>query len=203
MKKNNYINGGFTLIEVLISLVILSIITVITASFLQSSIQSKEIVFSQSAQILRINLLADSLREDIANANNTPLTDTRGEAQQNAFQSSLNTDSFKFITKAKSGESFSSSLVQVEYLLDNDRFIRKQFYAAAPANQESFMETTLLKNIKKMNLEFSDGKAWFYFWPANNLSQQRFPALIKVQLEQDDGNSYTWIMHSNLENIYE
>ena len=194
---------GFTLIEVLISLVILSIITIITSSFLQSAIQSKEIIFSQSAQILRINLLGDSLREDIANAINVPLADTRGELQQNTFERTLNTDSFKFITKVKSGESFSDALVQVEYLLHDGRFIRKQFYAAAPSNQEDFIETTLLKNIKNINLEFSNGKVWFSSWPPNNIARRKFPILIKVELEQEDSKSYTWIMNSNFETIYE
>ena len=76
MKKNRQLTNGFTLIEVLISLVILSIIAVITSSFLQSSIASKEMVFTKSSQTFQFNLLADALRDDVTNAVNIPLLDS-------------------------------------------------------------------------------------------------------------------------------
>ena len=72
LKKNRQLTNGFTLIEVLISLVILSIIAVITSSFLQSSIASKEMVFTKSSQTFQFNLLADALRDDVTNAVNIP-----------------------------------------------------------------------------------------------------------------------------------
>ena len=153
MKKNNLPSKGFTLIEVLISLVILSIITVITSSFLQSSIQSKEIVFSKSAHTLKINLLADALREDVTNAVNIPLLDSRGEPQTRTFYSGQNSDSFTFITKIRSGKSFSSSMVQVQYLVEDDKLLRRQFFAPAPSNLSRFSETVLLQNIKNINYE--------------------------------------------------
>ena len=115
MKKNRYLKNGFTLIEVLISLVILSIITLITSSFLQSSIASKEMVFTKSSHTFQFNLLSDALREDVVNAVNIPLLDSRGETQPETFRSRLNANSLKFITKIRSGKTFSNSLVQVEY----------------------------------------------------------------------------------------
>ena len=203
MKKDSYTKKGFTLIEVLISLVILTIITIITSSFLQSSIQSKEIVFSKSSQTLQINLLGDIIRDDIANAINTPLIDIRGDPQSQTFQSNLNTNSFKFVTKVKAGQNITSSLVQVEYLLDRNQFLRRQFYASAPSNNDDFLETILLKDITNIELEFSDEDSWSYFWPVNSAIQNKFPTLIKIVLEQDKRRSFTWIINSNLHNTYE
>ncbi len=203
MKKNNLPSKGFTLIEVLISLVILSIITVITSSFLQSSIQSKEIVFSKSAHTLKINLLADALREDVTNAVNIPLLDSRGEPQTRTFYSGQNSDSFTFITKIRSGKSFSSSMVQVQYLVEDDKLLRRQFFAPAPSNLSRFSETVLLQNIKNINFEFSDNNTWFYFWPTDQLTSLKFPRLIKIDLENQDEQIFSWIVHSNHKNIYE
>lgn len=205
MKKDSQPKNGFTLIEVLISLVILSIITLITSSFLQSSIQSKELVFRQSSQTLMINLLGDSLREDVINAINIPLLDSRGEIQPQTFLSILNTNKFKFITQLKSGKKFSSAMVQVEYLMVDNKFLRRQFYAAAPAvrNEDNFSETVLLKNIKNINLEFSDGNSWHSVWPIDSKTNRKFPTLIKIDLNQENGETYSWIIHSNLKKIHD
>jgi len=191
------------LIEVLISLVILTIITLVTSSFLQSSISSKEMVFTKSSQTFQFNLLADTLREDVVNAVNIPLLDFRGELQLETFSSILNTNSFKFITKIRSGKNFSNSLVRVEYRLKDSKLTRKQFYTPAPADQDLFSETILFNQVQKMNLQFSDGKAWFDFWPVNPLTEKKFPTLIKLTLEKENEESYSWIILSNLKNIYD
>ena len=78
LKNNNFYKPGFTLIEVLISIVILSIITIITSSFLQSSIESRELVSTKSDQTQEINLLSNTLRTDINNAINVPLINFDG-----------------------------------------------------------------------------------------------------------------------------
>ena len=203
LKKNRQLTNGFTLIEVLISLVILSIIAVITSSFLQSSIASKEMVFTKSSQTFQFNLLADALRDDVTNAVNIPLLDSRGEAQLETFRSSLNADSFAFITKIRSGKTFSNSLVLIEYQLRDNTFTRKQFYTPAPADQDEFSETILFDKVKNMTLQFSDGNAWFNFWPVDVITQRKIPTLIKVILDKENGETYTWIISSSLENIYD
>ena len=77
MRLINLTSKGFTLIEVLISIFILSVIAVITTSFLQSTIQSKDIVFRKSQETHQFNLLSSSLQEDLMNAQNIPLTNFR------------------------------------------------------------------------------------------------------------------------------
>ncbi len=68
-------------------------------------------VFTKSSQTFQFNLLADTLREDVAHAVNIPLLDLRGEVQSETFRSTLNTNSFKFITKIRSGKNFSNSFL--------------------------------------------------------------------------------------------
>ena len=160
-------------------------------------------VFTKSSQTFQFNLLADTLREDVVNAVNIPLLDFRGELQLETFSSILNGNSFKFITKIRSGKNFSNSLVQVEYRLKDSKLTRKQFYTPAPADQDLFSETILFNQVQKMNLQFSDGKAWFDFWPVDPLTEKTFPTLIKLTLEKENKESYSWIILSNLKNIYD
>ena len=94
---------------------------------------------------------------------NVSLIDTRGEPQLHSFESSLNADGFIFTTKIRAGINFSDSLARIEYLFDGSRFLRKQFYASAPANSDDFFETILLNNVTNVSLEFSDENAWSPF----------------------------------------
>ena len=203
MKKNRHLKNGFTLIEVLISFVILSIITVITSSFLQSSIASKEMVFTKSSHTFQFNLLSDALREDLVNAVNIPLLDSRGEKQPETFRSRLSSNAFTFITKIRSGKKFSNSLVQVEYQLKDNKFIRKEFYAPGPSDQDQFSETVLFDKVRNVTLQFSDGSDWLNLWPVDPLTQKKLPELTKLIFEKENEELYTLIIHSNLTNIYD
>ena len=203
LKRNNSISRGFTLIEVLVSIVILSVIAVITFNFLQSSIQSKEIVFRKSHEILQLNLLSNTLQEDFINAVNTPLKNFRGEPERGTLIGGVNANSFSFVTKAASKYKTSKSLVRVQYLLENNSFLRRQYYAAAPSNPNEYIETVLSNNIKDFNLEFADNANWYYFWPQGDLTVRKIPTLIKVSIRNNQNQSFTWIIKPNLPNAYE
>ena len=156
MKKNNSVTLGFTLIEVLISIVILSIITIITSTFLQSSINSKNLVFNKSADILQINLFGDRLKQDLVNAVNVPLLDQRGEIMEATFQGDINSKIFSFVTRATSNTLSSKLLVKVQYYLKDNELIRRQFFAASPSSSEDYYETVLFTGVKDIELEFSN-----------------------------------------------
>tara|TARA_B110000967_G_C18880547_1_gene560793 strand:- start:2259 stop:2744 length:486 start_codon:yes stop_codon:yes gene_type:complete len=160
-------------------------------------------VFTKSSHTFQFNLLSDALREDVVNAVNIPLLDSRGETQPETFRSRLNANSLKFITKIRSGKTFSNSLVQVEYQLQDNKFTRKEFYAPAPSDQDQFSETILFDKVSNMTLQFSDGNDWFNVWPADPITQKKLPVLIKLILERENEELYTLIIHSNLKNIYD
>ena len=88
------LNRGFTLLEVLISIVILSIITIVTSSFLQSSIQSREDIAIKSNQIQKINFISTTLRSDIMNAVNIDITDFRGLSLKAKFKGEIGSNGF-------------------------------------------------------------------------------------------------------------
>ena len=112
MKKNKDHKKGFTLIEVLISIVILSLIAVITSNFLKSSIQSRDLVSGKSQDIYEFNLLTSTLTNDLINAVNIPLINFRGDREKATFIGGANTDSFSFITKAITQDISSKDLVR-------------------------------------------------------------------------------------------
>lgn len=203
MKKNNLYSPGFTLIEVLISIVILSIITVITSSFLQSSIQSRELVSSQSSKILGINLLSKTLRSDITNAINVPMMTFNGIIENATFRGEIGSNGFTLTAKLGNSASKDQVIARVQYLLKDDVFVRKQYFTSNPADPEAFIETKLMSDIKYAQIEFSDGNNWYFTWPQNTLTSKKIPSLIKVFLEKETGEHFTWIIPHSLSLVYE
>ena len=193
----------FTLIEVLISIVILSIITIITSSFLQSSIQSREIVSLKSKEILEINLLSNALRTDIANAINVPMMTFDGVIENATFRGEIGSNGFAFTAKIGHGEAKDQMLARVEYLVKDNNFIRRQFFASNPSEPEAFIETPLMSDITYAQIEFSDGSNWYFTWPQNEITARKIPSLIKIFLEKDTSETFTWIIPHPLPLVYE
>ena len=71
-------NRGFTLIEVLVSLVILSLITVISSSILQSSLDIERTVSQRLHSARSLNFSSIIVKRDIRQAINVPLRDNYG-----------------------------------------------------------------------------------------------------------------------------
>ena len=203
MKKNKDHKKGFTLIEVLISIVILSLIAVITSNFLKSSIESRDLVSGKSQAIYEFNLLTSTLTNDLINAANIPLINFRGDIEKATFIGGANSDSFSFITKAITQDISSKDLVRVEYVLENQSLLRRQYYAASPANPLEYIETMLFEDINNFQLEFADKTRWFYAWPQGPITQRQIPNLIKVSITNNQDESFVWIVNPNINTVYE
>ena len=66
LQKDSYLmNRGFTLIEILVSLVILSMIAVISSNILQSSLELERTSTSRLADVRNLNFSSVIIRRDI------------------------------------------------------------------------------------------------------------------------------------------
>ena len=78
-------NRGFTIIEVLISLVILSIITLITSNILKSSLDTQYQTSSHLNKIKDINLSSSKIRRDLRQIVNITSRDFYGNNMTGSF----------------------------------------------------------------------------------------------------------------------
>ncbi|MDB9861583.1 prepilin-type N-terminal cleavage/methylation domain-containing protein, partial [Gammaproteobacteria bacterium] len=122
---------GFTLIEVLVSIVILSIIAVVSTNFLQSSIEAREQGANKLQKIKELNIASSIVRRDMRQILNVPIRDYFGNNLKGNFIADQTANSIIFTTLVNS--SFSTTKVRrVEYLFQDNAFIRKQYYADNP-----------------------------------------------------------------------
>ena len=93
---------GFTLIEVLVSLIILSMIAVISSNILQSSLETERLSSDRLQSARKLNFSSITLKRDIRQIINVPLRDFYGNQINGTFIGNNTENIMTFNTKIKS-----------------------------------------------------------------------------------------------------
>ena len=191
---------GFTLIEVLISLVILSIIAIVSTNFLQSSIdlrnQSKSIV----DDIKVFNLGVSTIRRDLMSTVNLPMRDNFGNQLPN-FIGSNRDKKITFLGFINRIDSSRSSISRIEYLFDDTKFIRRVYFTADPYDYDDHIDSVIFDNIDDVEISFLSDNRWFTEWPAGQTAAYKIPKLVKIEINDKD-RDFEIIINPNIDYVY-
>ena len=191
-------NKGFTIIEVLVTLIILSMIAIITSNILQSSLESEKISSQRLNSIKELNLASSILRRDIRQIANVSIKDFYGNKINGTFISELGSENLMFTTKVKSFSNEVSPLKRVQYVIENKNFIRKQYYSSNPYNQDVFTKSIIINDIDNLKLSFLNENKWHQSWPVSPITSKKIPTLIKIEFRLDN-KDYSWVINPNIE----
>ena len=191
-------NKGFTIIEVLVTLIILSMIAIITSNILQSSLESEKISSQRLNSIKELNLASSILRRDIRQIANVSIKDFYGNKINGTFISELGSENLMFTTKVKSFSNEVSPLKRVQYVIENKNFIRKQYYCSNPYNQDEFTKSIIINDIDNLKLSFLNENKWHQSWPVSPITSKKIPTLIKIEFRLDN-KDYSWVINPNIE----
>ncbi|MDC0392245.1 type II secretion system minor pseudopilin GspJ [Gammaproteobacteria bacterium] len=191
-------NKGFTIIEVLVTLIILSMIAIITSNILQSSLESEKISSQRLNSIKELNLASSILRRDIRQIANVSIKDFYGNKINGTFISELGSENLMFTTKVKSFSNEVSPLKRVQYVIENKNFIRKQYYSSNPYNQDEFTKSIIINDIDNLKLSFLNENKWHQSWPVSPITSKKIPILIKIEFRLDN-KDYSWVINPNIE----
>ena len=196
--KNN--KKGFTLIEVLVSIVILSIIAIVSTNFLQSSISAREEGAKKLQNIKELNIASSIVRRDMRQILNVPIRDYFGNNLKGNFIADAISNSIVFTTLVNS--SFSTSRVRrVEYLYQDKKFIRRQYFADNPYSYEEYFETILLDEVTEIEFSYMTNRKWYPVWPIDITTKLKIPELVKITFVKND-LKYEWIINPNIDYVY-
>ena len=191
---------GFTLIEVLISLVILSIIAIVSTNFLQSSIDLRNQSKSKVDDIKVFNLGVSTIRRDLMSTVNLPMRDNFGNQLPNFIGS--NTDKkitfLGFINRINSSR---SSISRIEYLFDDTKFIRRVYFTADPYDYDDHIDSVIFDNIDDVEISFLSDNRWFTEWPAGQTAAYKIPKLVKIEINDKD-RDFEIIINPNIDYVY-
>ena len=191
-------NKVFTIIEILVTLIILSMIAIITSNILQSSLESEKISSQRLNSIKELNLASSILRRDIRQIANVSIKDFYGNKINGTFISELGSENLMFTTKVKSFSNEVSPLKRVEYVIENKNFIRKQYYSSNPYNQDEFTKSIIINDIDNLKLSFLNENKWHQSWPVSPITSKKIPTLIKIEFRLDN-KDYSWVINPNIE----
>ena len=189
---------GFTIIEVLVTLIILSMIAIISSNILQSSLESEKISSQRLNSIKELNLASSILRRDIRQIANVSIKDFYGNKINGTFISELGSENLMFTTKVKSFSNEVSPLKRVQYVIENKNFIRKQYYSSNPYNQDEFTKSIIINDIDNLKLSFLNENKWHQSWPVSPITSKKIPTLIKIEFRLDN-KDYSWLINPNIE----
>ena len=189
---------GFTLIEILISLVILSMIAVISSNILQSSLELERNSTSRLADVRNLNFSSVIIRRDIRQIVNTNLRDSFGDSIEGSFSGNNITKRIFFNTKVNSISTEVSPIKRVEYVLIDDKFIRKQYFSSNPYNLDEYISSNLIDEVSELEILFLSEKQWYSSWPIDQNTTNKIPKLIKLEFTQNN-KEYLWIIEPNID----
>ena len=191
---------GFTLIEVLISLVILSIIAIVSTNFLQSSIDLRNQSKSKVDDIKVFNLGVSTIRRDLMSTINLPMRDNFGNQLPNFIGS--NTDKkITFLGFINRIDSSRSSISRIEYLFDDTKFIRRVYFTADPYDNDDHIDSVIFDNIDDVEISFLSDNRWFTEWPAGQTAAYKIPKLVKIEINDKD-RDFEIIINPNIDYVY-
>ena len=191
---------GFTLIEVLISLVILSIIAIVSTNFLQSSIDLRNQSQSKVDDIKVFNLGVSTIRRDLMSTVNLPMRDNFGNQLPN-FMGSNSDKKITFLGFINRIDSSRSSISRIEYLFDDTKFIRRVYFTADPYDYDDHIDSVIFNNIEDVEISFLSDNRWFTEWPAGQTAAYKIPKLVKIEINDKD-RDFEIIINPNIDYVY-
>ncbi len=194
MRKNKQsYSQGFTLIEILIVIIIVSVIAIISTNLLQSSLKSREFTNNSLTRVKKLNLASNLFRRDLRQALNVPMKDIYGNPMEATFFSPEGSNRIIFTALINRQSQHISNVRRIEYAYDGDAVIRRQYFAANPYSGEDFFDSILFNDVEEFNLSFSDGSKWFDSWPKDELTRRNIPKLVQIQIRKND-KSIEWMI---------
>ena len=191
---------GFTLIEVLISLVILSIIAIVSTNFLQSSIDLRNQSKSKVDDIKVFNLGVSTIRRDLMSVVNLPMRDNFGNQLPNFIGSNID-KKITFLSFINRIDSSRSSISRIAYLFDDTKFIRRVYFTADPYDYDDYIDSVIFNNIDDVEISFLIDNRWFTEWPAAQTAAFIIPKLVKIEINDKD-RDFEIIINPNIDYVY-
>lgn len=190
-------NKGFTIIEVLVSLAILSMIALVSSNILKSSLATEQQTRQHLDSIKELNLASTIVRRDIRQIVNVSSKDFYGNDMYGTFISPINSQSLMFSSNIKSLSDEISPIKRIQYELVDGTLNRKQFFSSNPYEPDDYTNTELINNIDYLEFTYLYENSWHESWPISLITSKKIPTLIKIEFSKQN-KDYSWIIDPNI-----
>ncbi len=185
---------GFTLIEVLVALLILSIMSALGYSTYRAARISAERSQESMKRTREIEFGLRVMLQDFAQAVPRPVRDPLGSARLPAFRGGLGAATLLDLTRSGWSNTAGmqrSTLQRVSYALTGDKLQRSYQTVLDPTTQNTPVVQDLLSGVSSIKFNFLDtNQAWNTQWPPPTMplpdSQWTRPVAVEILIEFKD-----------------
>jgi general secretion pathway protein J len=185
---------GFTLIEVLVALLILSVMSALGYSTYKAARISAERTQESLKRTREIEFGLRVMLQDFAQAVPRPIRDPLGSSRLPAFRGGLGAPTLLDLTRAGWSNTAGlqrSTLQRVSYVLTGDKFQRSYQTVLDPTTQNTPIVQDLLTGVTSIKFNFLDAnQAWNTQWPPPTLPSPESlwtrPVAVEIIIEFKD-----------------
>ena len=187
---------GFTLLEVLIAIAILSVMSVMSYSGFEQVSLARERMEQQAETLSRLQMTYSVIKKDLEQVVNRRVRGSQGNVKP-ALLSPPNADlQVALVANNRTSlqnSSTGSRLQYVEYQLEGKVLRRVQYEVLDQAFNSVGEVTSLLNDIESMEMQFYHGGILEPFWPKANAGPfMDLPTAIEMTFTLSDGKDYRW-----------
>lgn len=181
-------SSGFTLIEVLVSLAIVSLIGLIAFAGLNTSITFNDKTLAISKATNQLVIADTSIKKDLLHSLNRLYRDERGVMQRHSFFgiTPRNEGRVLLFTTHTGLEipTQDGAIRLVEYFLEDSTLKRAESSYADMVEDTKISETTLLENVTDLKIKFFLGGEWLDEWPVTEWTDNNgLPQLVEITFQ--------------------
>lgn len=166
--------GGFTLIEVLVSVTIFAIVMSILYSTFSTSSANAKIVEGMADDLSSLSGTLDTFSHEVRGAYSSSESSLEGFSGKK--------EAVTFITTTPYVRDGEPTVQLVSYIFEEDRLIRRTLRPGS--EKEVKGEYLLLDGIRDPAFSFFDGKGWIDDWPSGN----KLPAGVRIVFSHKERN---------------
>ncbi len=160
---------GFSLPEIMVALLIVSMIAVSGAAILRSTLDASARLKDSDARISELQQARAILRQDFLQLIDRPVRDEFGQWQPFAFRGGDDPRSARVaLTRAgwenPDGAIARSDLQYVEYWLEGDALVRRARSRLNATPETPVIERTLVSGVEALTIEYGYGDSWSTEW---------------------------------------
>lgn len=191
-------DAGFSLLEVMASLFIISLIATSGATILMRVADSRETLERLNTTTRALHRVHALMREDLAQWVGRDFRPREDLDQPTRFVGGDRLEDGHLFSFVRDGwtnpglEEDRASLFVVRYLIERGKLVR--YVRLAPngvIGTEEFSQT-LLTGIKDYEIEFREGTSWVEQWQSKAGLPNGAPPAVKVSFELENGDQFAW-----------
>jgi general secretion pathway protein J len=178
-------------LEVLVALFITAILTSLGTSLVLTTLSGEQRFEKVADEARAIELLHATLQTDLTQLSARVVRAPDGQPRPWIFSGGQATIDGPLIAFSRAGwdnpggAEPRGSIIYVEYVLQDDRLVRRSWTRLDPTTETPKLERTLLTGIERAEASFGDGVSWFPTFAAGPDDAQSgfFPSLVALDLD--------------------